>query len=318
MWSTSWRLLRLSLCLLPSVVAGSESFMHCRNVFPKIRDFVRASSSDSDGGADDWSLGAHHPQGRLASYRRHNPEFRSFPQYVFPEGLGRHNFANLEDLCAHNLAYGNAGCKCVDDPAMGSSAINCFPNPVGTPNHLDLFTLYRFWCRHFCQCQSTKDYEDQKPVQVASDADWEELRDFSNDPFADVSRPFSIERQPESGAWKSQWYGESIGSTQTCDIGLGEEVSGKGPTRGCGQCNERCWGPQDCHSQLTGCNCKPRRKKTSKGLVWQGICSISTGKRNLEPCLCNVSYISQSCCGKPDGTVWEGPEMFLGAISDMK
>jgi hypothetical protein len=274
---TPSNLLLLSLSFVLSEAASSESFMHCRNHFPKIRDIFRVWSSDSLEDSDGWGLAAHYPESRLESYRRIHPEYGSFPDYVFPAGLSKSSFANLEDLCAHNDARGNAGCKCVEDPATGSNAVNCFPDRPQSHTHFELFTLYRFWCRHYCRCQPTRQYEDQKPVKVASSADWKSLGDFAADPYSDVTRPFSIARQPGSTSWGARMYGGSTNLAGTCSV----KASSGGATQVCSNCNERCRRRRDCRSQMNGCDCKGRMKETPNGLAWLGISDISNGKTRL-------------------------------------
>ncbi|KAI9679373.1 MAG: hypothetical protein M1817_005395 [Caeruleum heppii] len=66
-----------------------------------------------------------------------------------------------------------------------------------------------------------------------------------------------------------------------------------------------------------GCRCIVA--PASAGIFFfKGICAGSPSKRDVgavpDACPCNGTYVSEACCGAPDGVVYEGPEKKLGEL----
>ncbi|KAI9680095.1 MAG: hypothetical protein M1817_005111 [Caeruleum heppii] len=107
------------------------------------------------------------------------------------------------------------------------------------------------------------------------------------------------------------------------------------------QCGTTCISNQSCRGDGSpkGCRCVAATLDDAKAqgldpVFPSALCLVTTfvaanaaakvkplGGRSAEglpplACACNQTYVSQACCGSPDGMIWEAPAMRLGKLAD--
>ena len=246
------------------------------------------------------------------------------------EGLpGAYNhqvYAELLSLCssAHG-ARQNVGCFC----SSSTGQVHCDPHLAERDlweahySPEDEAVIHRFevagipWgemafpdlCQHGCECTTPDDA-----------SAWLEEIFEGNDSDALIGvnglvQPPEPSRNAMLGSGTTFGAGTLIGTVQPADNEPGWQD----------QCGNNCTSAKDCSVPAGGnstCTCRVHSSQYQPGsgtVAFIAACLVALGsdggkRGEWQPCPCNNTYVSHSCCGVLDGLVWEPPESNLGTL----